>query len=1162
VAGCPTCGAAFQPGAKFCGECGTRLTDAAPAAATAGSGPIPAAIANTERRLVTVLFADLVGFTTLAEGRDSEAVRELLGRYFDHGKEIVRRYGGTVEKFIGDAVMAVWGTPVAHEDDAERAVRAGLEMIDAVRGLSVEEGGAVLQARVGILTGEAAVDLRATDQGMVAGDLVNTASRLQSVAPPGTVLVGEATMAASSGAIAFETVGEADLKGKAAPVATWRAVRVIAKRGGIGRADGLEPPFVGRDTEFRLLRHLLHAAGRERRAHLVSLTGQAGIGKSRLAWELNKYVDGLAEDIYWHHGRSPSYGEGIAFWALGEMVRKRCGLAERDDEATTRARVTDVLRDFLHDETERAFVEPTLLTLLGLGEPPAGGRERLFAGWRTLFERVAERGTVVLVFEDLHWADDGLLDFIEHLMEWSRSHPLLVVTLSRPEILDRRPTWGIGQRNGSALALAPIAEADMRMLLAGMVPGLPGRTTRTILERADGIPLYAVETVRMLVADGRLVQGPDGRLTPAAELGQLDVPGSLRGLIAARLDGLDPEDRVLVSDASILGKTFVPPALAAVSGLDVEALEPRLRGLTRRELLELNTDPRSPERGQYGFVQALIREVAYATLSKRDRRSKHLAAARYFESHGDDELAGALATHYLAAYEAMPDGPEGEAIAHQARISLRAAAERATTVGANEQALGHLRAAMRIPGTSPVERADLLERAGNAAVEAGRSGDAEPLWQEAIGIRTEIGEIDPIANAVRGLAQAQNAAHRIGVAVETVQAELQRHGELMTDEARARLLVLLGRALIRQNRPDEAIAVMEDVLKIAEANRLTGLMSEALAGKASALSQVGRPLEASIILDAVIRIAEELGDVRMVMSATGPSVMFDIDEDPRRSVAKARASLDLMRRMGNRGFLVNVVLNATEAAIRTGEWTWAREQLDELLSLDLEPGDKVILAGNRISLDLLQGRDATELVEEVEALVAETPDLNVGSASSEIPMSKAIAEGDDAALLAAATLAAREDLLNAPAFYERAIRAALWLGDLETAVARLRDLQATGRHGRATDAIEVGLVAGVAALEGRRDEAIEGFRSAIGELRSMGATFAEALAALDGARLLGIDTPEGRELAAVARPILEGVGAVPYLRRLDEIGGSTEGAAGSRTPRAAGDVELPVSRSA
>ncbi len=508
---CPACGTPNPASAKFCGECATPLgAGGAPSASAASRPGVPAAIAPpvAERRLVSVLFADLVGFTTLAEGRDAEDTRDLLSRYFDLARDVIGRYGGTVEKFIGDAVMAVWGAPTAHEDDAERAVRAGLELVDAVRSL-----GPSIQARAGVLTGEAAVTIGATNQGMVAGDLVNTASRLQSVAPPGAVLVGEATQRASSRAIDFEAAGEQALKGKAAPVPAWRAVRVVAEVGGRGRSDVLEGPFVGRDDELRLLKDLFHATGRENRTRLVSVIGPGGIGKTRLAWEFLKYVDGLVDPAWWHDGRSPAYGDGISFWALGEMVRARCHLVETDDEPTTRAKVTETLTTHVPDSEERRWIEPALLALLGIES--GIGSEQLFGAWRSFFERLAATAPVVMVFEDFHHADSGLLDFVDHLLEWSRNVPIYVVTLARPELLEKRPDWGAGKRNFTSLYLEPLPEPAMRLLLAGLVPGLPEPAVRAIVARADGVPLYAVETVRMLLADGRLALEAASTARPA-----------------------------------------------------------------------------------------------------------------------------------------------------------------------------------------------------------------------------------------------------------------------------------------------------------------------------------------------------------------------------------------------------------------------------------------------------------------------------------------------------------------------------------------------------------------------------------------------------------------------------------------------------------------------
>ncbi|MDL2335854.1 MAG: adenylate/guanylate cyclase domain-containing protein, partial [Chloroflexota bacterium] len=729
AAGCPNCGATNKPGARFCNECGTTLSAAAPAAArpapTAASAPV------AERRLVTVLFADIVGFTPFAEDRDAEEVRDTLSRYFDMCTDIIGRYGGTVEKFIGDAVMAVWGAPVAFEDDAERAVRAALELVAAVPAL-----GAGVQARAGVLSGEAAVTLGATNQGMVAGDLVNTAARLQSVAPPGTVLVGEATMRATSGAVIFEEATEQLLKGKQSPVMSWRAARVVAERGGRNRSDAVEAPFVGRSDELRLLKDLFHATGREKRIRLVSLMGPGGIGKSRLAWEFLKYVDGLVETTYWHDGRSPAYGEGITFWALGEMIRGRCGLTESDDEATTRAKVAETVRQWVTDPEEVDWIEKALLTLLGIESGMAA--EQLFGAWRTFFERIAQVGTVTLVFEDLHHADSGLLDFIEHMLDWSRGLPIYIITLSRPDLLERRTDWGAGKRNFTSQYLEPLGDKDMRDLLAGLVPGLPEQAVATIVGRADGIPLYAVETVRSLVADGRL-KLDNGIYAPVGDLTTLAVPETLTALISSRLDTLEPADRTLVQDAAILGQSFTAPALGAIAGIEGEELARRLTGLVRRELLTRQVDARSAEVGQYVFVQALIREVAYNTLSKKDRKARHLAAARFFEQLGSDELASALAGHYLAAYENAAEGPEQDALAAQARVALKAAAERAASLGGYDQAVSFLQQALTVT-TEPADRAEILERASESASTASRHEIAADLARQAIAARAESGD--------------------------------------------------------------------------------------------------------------------------------------------------------------------------------------------------------------------------------------------------------------------------------------------------------------------------------------------------------------------------------------------------------------------------------------
>ena len=635
-----------------------------------------------------MLFADLVGFTTLSESRDAEEVRELLSEYFETARTLIERYGGTVEKFIGDAVMAAWGTPTATEDDAERAVRAALDLVAAVEVLGHEVGAPELAARAGVMTGETAVTLGAEGEGMVAGDLVNTASRVQSAAEPGTVLVGEATRRASEAAIAYEAAGAHELKGKSEPVELWRALRVISERKGAHRSVGLEAPFVGRDRELRLVKDLFHASADERKAHLVSVTGIAGIGKSRLAWEFSKYIDGLADDVYWHRGRCLAYGEGVTYWALADMIRMRSRIAEDEPPDSALRKLRATLSEHLLDAGERSFVEPRLAQLLGLEEHRATDKADLFAAWRLFFERLADAFPTVLLFEDLQWADASLLDFVEYLLEWSRSSPLYVVTLARPELAERRPTWGAGHRNFTSLYLEPLSPEAMARLLDGLVPGLAGELQEQILTRAEGVPLYAVETVRMLLDRGLLAQdGAVYRVT--GEVVSLEVPETLHGLIAARLDGLPPDERRLLQDGSVLGKTFAQQGLSAVSGIEEEEeLGTLLAGLVRKEILSLQTDPRSPEQGQYGFLQDLVRHVAYETLSKRERRARHLAAAEYLERAfpAEDEIAEVLASHYLSAAEAVADAPDAVAVRDKAAGALLRAAARAESLAAAGEA--------------------------------------------------------------------------------------------------------------------------------------------------------------------------------------------------------------------------------------------------------------------------------------------------------------------------------------------------------------------------------------------------------------------------------------------------------------------------------------------
>ena len=1126
VVGCPSCGTPFEPGEKFCGTCGTALTaETAAATAATPSATAPAsATPATERRLVSVLFADLVGFTPFAEARDAEDVRATLDRYFAMASEIIGRYGGTVEKFIGDAVMAVWGTPTAHEDDAERAVRAALDLVDAVRTL-----GDAIQARAGILTGEAAVTIGATNQGLVAGDLVNTASRLQSVAPPGTVLVGEATQRAASKAIAFEPAGEQALKGKAGPVPAWRALRVVAQVGGRNRADTLEAPFVGRDDELRLLKDLFHATTREGRSRLVSVIGPAGIGKTRLAWEFLKYIDGLVETVWWHEGRSPAYGEGVTFWALGEMVRRRAGLLETDDEATTRAKIAATVAEHVPEPDEHRWIESALLTLLGV--EAGGASDQLFGAWRTFFERLAATAPVVLVFEDYHYADPGLLDFVDHLLEWSRTVPIYVVTLSRPELLDKRPAWGAGKRNFVNVSLEPLPEPAMRVLLAGLVPGLPERAVKAIVGRADGVPLYAVETVRMLLAQNRLVLEGDA-YHPTGDLTDLAVPETLTALIGSRLDSLAPTDRALIQDAAAYGQSFTITGLAAVSGADEAELEPRLTRLVRAELLTRTVDPRSPEHGQYVFVQALIREVAYHTLSKPARKARHLAAARYLESLGSEELAGALASHYLAASASAAPGAEASALQAQARIALGAAAERAGALGAHAQAVTFLDQALSVTHDQ-VERAGLLERLGQAAEAAGDSARAEAALEEALTIRRGADDRSVAAQTATLLASALLSARQTATLVDRIQGLVDEFADQASDPAGVALLGQLARAMFLMNRDESCLPIAEQVLTAAEHLDLVPVVADTLITKGSVLAGAGRTHEGLSLIETGVRLAEQHEIPRTALRGRLNLGYFLAAHDPEAAMAALRPALREAHRLGDRGILPTILANIAGASYFSGRSLEVLPELEAALALDFEGSHRTWLLAEATWHRAILGIPVDKELAEIDAAVPTLADPQLIAFSHTVHSIVASAAGDEVTARAENLATIDADASRSLVSYAMAGRHALLARDLAAARQDRDGLAALSPHaGHAARLRE--LEGGIAALEGRPAEALELFGQAITVYERLGLSLDIALAGLIMVTVMDPSEPRVRAAGLEARERFATIGAKPFVARVDE----------------------------
>ena len=825
AAQCSSCGEAVVPGVKFCSSCG------APQTAGALAAPVRAQPV-AERRVTSVLFGDLVGFTTASESRDQEESRELLSRFFDGCRQVVGRYGGTIEKFIGDAVMAVWGVPVAHEDDAERAVRAGMELTRMVVELGADLAASDLAMRVGIVTGEVAVTIGAEQQGMVAGDPVNTASRVQSIAAPGEVWVDETTKLLTSGAISYAEVGSHTLKGKAEPVALWSARAVVGAIRGNQREDGLESPFVGRDRELRLVRELYHASGDNARAGLLVVDGEPGVGKTRLGWEFFKYIDGLAQDTYWHQGRCLAYGEGIAYWALAEAVRLRLlreagrdGDEEQDDDVVQL--VAEGLAAAVPDEEERAWLAPRVGALLGGGSIGTFAREELFTAWVTFFERVSAGEEVVLLIDDAQHADDGLLAFVEYLLE-AATYPCMVVLLTRPGLIERRPTLATNRR-ATLLHLAPLEQRDMTALVNGLVAGLPSDVCGALVQRAEGVPLYAVETVRSLI-DRDLVVPRGGQyvlVDPDVDLAAVGAPASLQALVAARLDALRPDERMVVNQGSILGQSFTLDGVRELCpGVDLDAT---VDELLRLQILTRDTNRLSADYGQLRFVQSVVRQVAYGTLSRHDRKAGHLAAAQYLDEHleGATEIDAVIAQHYLDALEAVPDEADAPELATKATQLLVRAADRSYSLGVPEDAAAHLATALAHV-RDPHARADLQRQRATALRDAGRYDEAVALATEATATFDELG--DEVAAARAAAVWARSLAQRGEISASA-------------DLARPRFEAMQGR---------------EDAL------RATLELAQVVTG-----AELAMGLDMLGTLDVRIRIADRLGDVHQLAESMG-----------------------------------------------------------------------------------------------------------------------------------------------------------------------------------------------------------------------------------------------------------------------------------------------------
>ena len=681
-----------------------------------------------ERKVVTVLFADLVGFTSQSERMDVEDVRGTLQPYHALLRRELERYGGTVEKFIGDAVMALFGAPVAHEDDPERAVRAALSIQEAVFELREEDRHVDLHVRIGVNTGEALVDLHAnptTGEGMASGDVVNTAARLQSAAPVDGVLVGDATYRATSRLVEYSEAEPVHAKGKRAPLRGWVAKRVVD---GPDRdiEDAPSAPLVGRDLELGVLCSALERATRECCPQLMTLVGVPGIGKSRLVSELRQRAE--RDSVTWRQGRSLPYGEGGVLGA-GRDRKTQAKVLHSDMAEIAGGKLHQAVRELIQDERDAGWVEQHLRPLLSLEaahELAGDAHAEAFAAWRRFIEELAQRGPTVLVFEDLHWADEALLEFIDHLVERSGNRSV-VGALHRPT-RTARPAQVVGcwNVNTVTVALAPLSGEDTSLLIAALVDQavVPLEARTALLTRAAGNPLYAHEHVAMLIDRGFLKR--HGEDWAFASIDQLPVPETVQGLIAARIDGLTTVEKRVLQDAAVIGRMAWVGAVAQVSDTDRWVVDEQLHSLARKQFVRRELMSSVAGEIEYVFQHALIRDVAYAGIVRSSRAVKHQRAAAWIQalSENRDDRIEILAHHYQQAFTyAVASGTASDRLRECTWMVLREAGDRAMALNSFAGAVRYYDAALEILPIDAPSRTFVLLALGKARL---RAEDALP----------------------------------------------------------------------------------------------------------------------------------------------------------------------------------------------------------------------------------------------------------------------------------------------------------------------------------------------------------------------------------------------------------------------------------------------------
>jgi class 3 adenylate cyclase/tetratricopeptide (TPR) repeat protein len=837
---------------------------------------------SRERKLATLLFADVAGYTSLNETRDPEFVSSLVSSTFQRLSVEVERYEGTIEKFAGDAMLAVFGVPTAHEDDPERAVRAAIEMQAMTQSFtSASPDRPALKLRIGVETGEVLVDrTRAAAERdlFVTGDAVNVAARLQAASAPGTVVVGPATYAATRDAIDYIELPAAQLKGKAAPVASWRAVAVKAGRGGRRARLGLEAPLVGRDTELALLKETVRHTVEDGRPHLVTVIGSAGVGKSRLSWELEKYLDGLPDRFHWRKGRCLAYS-GPSFGPIADVVKADARIQDDDPPAGAGEKLATRLAEL--DLGERAdTIAAALQAVIAIDESRELPREELFDSWRRFLGAIAAAHPLVLVLEDIHWADDGVLAFIDLLARWGEG-PIAIICLSRHELLERQVNWGGGVPNTTTIVLEPLGKEESAALMAGMLDGgIPPALRERVIALADGNPLFAEEMVRMLVDRGTL-RFADGSWQLARPVDEVEIPSSVQAVLAARLDTLPEHEKRVAQDASVVGRIFWDKLVAHISGDDPDRIGEHLRRLRVKDLVVVREPSSLAGAVEYGFRHALIRDVAYDTLPKRDRAVLHRDIARWVEhelADRIDEFGELIASHLTAAmrYESElgeDNGAElGELRAQTYRAALRAA-RRAVTMTQLGAAQRWYQAASELApliGVSPRELADLTIEYFDASFAVADPNSYLAMTERALDAMATINEPTDadeliVARLTAHLGQARFKLDDVDGSRRILRDAIDAIAGFGPNPERALLLQLLGWTYWRAGPIEDAVPLLEAAVAEAEASHDERIVRWAKHELGISVGMLGDSEAAVATMEESFQLAGTAGDTGLLM---------------------------------------------------------------------------------------------------------------------------------------------------------------------------------------------------------------------------------------------------------------------------------------------------------